>query len=186
MIDLKPACQRMIDLLAGATDDQLTSPSPCTEYTVRDLIGHVDQGCRTFTAIAQQDEGELARLGADPDVAHLGPDWRDDVARHAQTLGKAWDNPEAWQGSADVGSLNLSNGLWGKIALTELVVHGWDIAKATKQSFDLPEQTLQACFDHVAGFVPNAPVQNLWAPPTDVAPDATLLDRIVAMTGRVP
>jgi hypothetical protein len=33
--------------------------------------------------------------------------------------------------------------MWGKIALTELVVHGWDIAKATGQPFDLPEGTGQ-------------------------------------------
>ena len=52
--------------------------------------------------------------------------------------------------------------LWGKITLTELVVHGWDIATATGQPFDLPERTLQACFQHVATFVPNAPVLGLW------------------------
>jgi hypothetical protein len=51
--------------------------------------------------------------------------------------------------------------MWGKITLTELVVHGWDIATATGQPFDLPEHTLQACFQHVATFVPNAPVPGL-------------------------
>jgi len=103
-----------------------------------------------------------------------------------QALGKAWDDPAAWEGIGNVPDSDLSNTTWGKITLTELVVHGWDIATATGQPFDLPEQTLQACFDHVAVFVPNAPLPDLWGPPAEVPPDASLLDRIVAITGRVP
>jgi uncharacterized protein (TIGR03086 family) len=121
-----------------------------------------------------------------PDAVHLSPHWRDIVTQHIGELGEAWDDPLAWQGSANVPGLDLSNEMWGKITLTELIVHGWDIAKATGQSFDLPERTLQACLDHVAKFVPNAPVPALWGPPVDIAPDAALLDRIVAITGRAP
>ena len=83
---------------------------------------------------------------------------------------------------------DLSNETWGRIALTELVVHGWDLAVATGQrideSFDLPEHTLRACLDHVAEFVPDAPFPELWGTPVVVAPDAPLLDRILAITGR--
>jgi uncharacterized protein (TIGR03086 family) len=184
VIDLKPACHRMIDVLTGVTEDQLTSSSPCTEYTVGDLIDHIDQVSRGFTALANQ--ADLPATDTGPDAAHLGRGWRDSVAEHLQALGKAWDDPAAWQGSTDLRGLELSNELWGKIALTELVVHGWDIAKATGQSFDLPEHTLRACFDHVVEFVPNAPIPELWGPPVKTAPGATLLDRIVAITGRIP
>jgi uncharacterized protein (TIGR03086 family) len=95
-------------------------------------------------------------------------------------------DPAAWQGSASVPGPDLSSEMWGKSTLTELAVRGWDIAKATGQLFDLPEHTLQACLDHVATFVPNAPIPALWGPPVNVAPDATLLSRIVAITGRAP
>ena len=71
--------------------------------------------------------------------------------------------------------VELSNTTWGKITLTELVVHGWDIAIAIGHPFDLPEHTLQACFDHVAVFVPNAPLPDLWGPPVEVPQDAALL-----------
>jgi uncharacterized protein (TIGR03086 family) len=103
-----------------------------------------------------------------------------------RSLGEAWDDPAAWQGSSDAGGLVLSNELWGKIALTEMVVHGWDIARATGRPFDLPEQTLRACLDHVAVFVPNAPLPELWGTTVVVGEDAPLLDRIVAITGRTP
>ena len=175
----------MIEVLAGVTDDQLTSASTCSEYTAGDLIDHVDQVSQGAIALAQR-AAQLPGTGTGPVAAHLDPGWRDSVPRHLRELGEAWDNPAAWQGSGNVPGSDLSNETWGKITLTELVVHGWDIAKTTGQPFDLPERTLQACFEHVAEFVPNAPVPALWGPPVDVAPDATLLNRIVAITGRTP
>jgi hypothetical protein len=61
-----------------------------------------------------------------------------------RSLGKAWDDPAVWEGMGNVPGSDLSNSTWGKIALTELVVHGWDIATATGEAFDLPENTLPA------------------------------------------
>lgn len=186
MIDLKPACERMNEVLAGVADDQLSNPSPCVEYTVGDLIDHVDQVCRGSAAVARQDLDETVGAGTGPRALTLEPRWRATVAQHVTAVGEAWDNAAAWEGGANVPGSDLSNEMWGKITLTELVVHGWDIAKATGQPFDLPEYALEACLDHVASFVPNAPVPSLWGHPVNVALDATLLDRIVAITGRTP
>jgi hypothetical protein len=32
----------MIDVLAGITDDQLAGATPCNDFTVADLLGHVN------------------------------------------------------------------------------------------------------------------------------------------------
>ncbi len=109
MIDLNPACQGVIDVLAGVTDDQLTSSSPCTEYSVGDLIDHVDHVSRLFTALALQETDDLQRIATGPGAAHLDPDWRDSVAQDVRALGKAWDDPVAWQGSGNVPGSDLSN-----------------------------------------------------------------------------
>jgi hypothetical protein len=69
VIDLKPACHRMIEVLAGVAGDQLTSSSPCAEYTVGDLIDHVDQVSRGAIALAHH-TAELPRTGTGP--ARLG------------------------------------------------------------------------------------------------------------------
>ncbi len=103
-----------------------------------------------------------------------------------QQLGEAWANPGAWRGTSNGAGVDLPNEVWGKIALTELVVHDWDLAKATGQPFGLPEETLRACFDHVAEFVPNAPVEGLWGAAAEVPADAPRLDWIVDITGRNP
>lgn len=176
MIDLRPACAALGGVLAGVTTEQLTAPTPCSEYTVSDLVDHLDEVSQGFAALARKDTGE--------------PTSTDDlalVAEHVTALGEAWAEPSAWQGSTDAGGgLELANEVWGRIALTEVVVHGWDLATATGQPFDVPEQTLRACLAHVTEFVPNAPVPELWGPAVAVPPDAPLLERIVATTGRTP
>ncbi|WP_158883294.1 TIGR03086 family metal-binding protein [Amycolatopsis anabasis] len=183
MIDLKPACQRMIDVLDGIADERLTGPTPCTEYTVGDLIDHVGEAARGLTAVARK---EPVDVRAEASAAHLGDGWRAAVTRHVRSLGEAWDDPAAWAGMGPAAGPELPNRLWGRIALTEMVVHGWDLAQATGQPFDLPGETLRACLDHVAEFVPKAPVEGLWGPAVEVPADAPLLDRILAVTGRTP
>jgi uncharacterized protein (TIGR03086 family) len=181
MIDLKPACHRMIDVLAAVSDEQMGNATPCTDYTVGDLIDHVDLVARGSTGLALQAPGP-----GDLETVHLQPDWQHRVAAHLRAMGEAWDDPAAWEGDGSARGSDLSNETWAKIALTELVVHGWDIAVATGQTYTLPEHTLQACLDHVAVFVPNAPVPGLFGPAVEVHPMAPLLDRIVAITGRTP
>ncbi|CDR18244.1 TIGR03086 family metal-binding protein [Streptomyces iranensis] len=183
MIDLKPVCRQMIDVLAGVSNEQLTSPTRCTEYTVHDLILHVDGASQGFIGIARKDADTAA---AEPSAANLGDDWRVSIVENVRALGDAWHDPAAWQGRTDAAGVDLPNDTWGRIALTEIVVHGWDIARATDQPFDLPDDTLRACYAHVAAFVPNAPVEGLWGPAVEVPTEASLLDRIVAITGRRP
>ncbi|MEV6557205.1 TIGR03086 family metal-binding protein [Nocardia sp. NPDC051756] len=178
MIDLKPACDTMIDLLLGTSADQLDRPTPCSEYTVALLIDHIGGVAQRFTAFARKDTGDIPReIAAHPKV----------VAERVRTLGLAWDDPSAWQGTTALSAdLEQSNELWGRIALTEMVVHAWDLAQATDRPFTLSTPTLHACLDHVVAFIPNAPIPELWSSAVETSDDAALIDRIVAVTGRNP
>ncbi|WP_405778125.1 TIGR03086 family metal-binding protein [Streptomyces sp. NBC_00859] len=188
MIDLKPACREWNDLLADVSDEHLTKPTPCSEYTVRDLIVHIAEAAQGFTMIARRASGGGGDTDPSPEPAAvgLGDQWHEVVAAKVRTLGGAWDAPAAWAGRTDAAGVELTNERWGRIALTEMVVHGWDLAQATDQPFSLPHETLQACFDHVAEFIPNAPVPSLWGPAVDVPAGAPLLDQLVGLTGRRP
>lgn len=187
MIDLKPACRRMNDVLAGVSTQQLGDPTPCDQYDVGDLIDHVAGLCGKLTAVARKNGAPGAAPAAAPSSANLPEDWRPGLAASVRELGEAWDDPASWEGTGDAGvGFELPNALWGRIALTEVVVHGWDLAHATGQPFELPEQTLRDCFDHVAAFTKEAPVEEFWGPPVEVAPDAPLLHRLLGATGRRP
>jgi hypothetical protein len=58
--------------------------------------------------------------------------YADKNALSIDVLAAAWQEPSAWQGTTDLG-VTLTNEVWGRIALTEMVVHGWDLATATDQ-----------------------------------------------------
>ncbi|MFG3257790.1 TIGR03086 family metal-binding protein [Streptomyces sp. NPDC048172] len=179
VIDLKPACRRMSEVVEGVGDGQLDGPTPCAEYDVSALIGHVAQVARGFAAVARKEEAGDGPLSAPPEEG-----WREALAKELGALGEAWDDPAAWEGESGGAGVELPNALWGRITLTELVVHGWDLARATGQPFGLPEETVHACYAHVAEFVPNAPLPELWGTPVEVPENAPLLDRLLGITGR--
>lgn len=178
MIDLRPACRELSELVAHLADDQLQKGTPCEKYSVRELLDHVDEGARGFAA-AGGTEGAAGALDFEGE-------WREVLGKRLSVLGEAWNDPAAWVGDSDLAGLGLSNEEWGKIALTEVVVHGWDLAKATGLPFRLPEDTVQACYDHVAGFLTEPPVPELWGPSVEVPAGAPLMDRLVGIAGRQP
>lgn len=180
MIGLIPACRELSALVTGLTDDELDNPTPCTEYSVRQIVTHLDGGGQAFTAMATRKTDEQ------PELVVGAEGWRGTFADHLEALGTAWNALDAWQGTSEGAGVELPNEIWGRIALTEVVVHAWDLAKATGRSVELPEETVQACFDHVVGFLDVPVVPELWGPPIEAEPDAPLLDRVVAITGRKP
>jgi len=55
--------------------------------------------------------------------------------------------PEAWEGEAEAGGVTMLAHVMGKVAANELVVHGWDLVRATQQPFDSDPASLQASFE---------------------------------------
>ena len=148
---------------------------------------HVDQVARGAVALAARDEDRMrAAASIVADGSRLGPGWRDELRGHLGAAASAWTDPAAWDLRVAVPGSDLGAPTWARITLTELVVHGWDLAIATGQPFDLPVPTVEACWDHVRVFVPDAPFPDLWGPPVAVGPGAPVLDRILATTGRDP
>lgn len=48
-------------------------------------------------------------------------------------MAEAWRSPEAWTGTIAAGGIELTALVTGAIGFDELVVHGWDLARATGQ-----------------------------------------------------
>jgi uncharacterized protein (TIGR03086 family) len=57
------------------------------------------------------------------------------VAESNTILVVAWRAPVAWDGMTEVGGVSLSGAMTGGFALNELILHGWDLARATDQAF---------------------------------------------------
>jgi uncharacterized protein (TIGR03086 family) len=189
MIDLEPATRQMAALIGGVTDAQLGNPTPCPDYSVGDLVDHIGGLSLAFTAAARKDLSGPAGQGPSGDGARLGPDWRREFPTRLAALAEAWRVPSAFEGMTQAGGIDLPGEVAALVALDEVVVHGWDLARATGQRYECDESTLEAVRGFVSQFAApdqDAESNGLFGPAIPVAADAPLLDRVIGLTGRDP
>lgn len=184
MIDLTNACQRTADVLASVGDDQLGLPTPCENLSLDALIAHIGVLAAAFTAAARTDFGPLTDTPP-VDGAPLDADWRSTYPPRLAALADAWRDPEAWQGMTRAGGVELPAEVMGSVALAEVVIHGWDVARAIGRPYDTDPATSSGCLAHLTQFDPDG-TEGMFGPAVPIAADASELDRIVAMSGRDP
>ncbi len=185
-IDFRPTTTRLARVVAGIGDDALDGPTPCPAYTVADLAEHVVGLTTAFTHAATREPLDPS-LMRDGDGDQLPVGWRERLATDLDALADAWDDPAAYDGTTMAGPVEMPAYEAGLVALDELVVHGWDLARSTGQDWSPDPAAVAACTAFVAGF--DAPANDdggLFGPPVAVGDDATDLERLVAMTGRDP
>jgi len=181
----------MADLVAGVPEapDDLLRPTPCQQYRLGDLLEHLGTMAVAFRAAATKETEGIGDRPASGDMDHLAEDWRTRIPLDLLALAEAWSSPSAWTGMTKVGGIDLPGEACGVICLDEVVLHGWDLAKATDQPFTCEESALAVCYDLVASF--SAPGQEemrarLFGPEVPVPEDAPLLDRLLGLSGRDP
>ena len=188
-VDLEPATRRMAAVVSGVPEKRLEGPTPCPAYTVGDLIDHVGGLTLAFTAAATKDNTGTGSQGPSGDAARLGADWRTRIPRDLTTLADVWRDPAAWSGTTQAGGLELPGEVAGLVTLDELVIHGWDLARASGQTYDCDRRLLEVVYSFVAKFSEpgqEAAREGLFGPVVEVPEDAPLLDRVVGLTGRDP
>jgi uncharacterized protein (TIGR03086 family) len=189
MVDLEPAARRTADLIRGVPEERLGGPTPCPAYRLGDLVDHVGGLALAFTAAATKDTDALAGQGPSGDAARLGDDWRTRIPRDLVAMAEAWRDPSAWSGMTKAGGIDLPGEVAGLVALDELVVHGWDVARASGQAYEPDPQLLEAVHGFVSQFSgpgQEAAREGLFGPVVEVPDDAPLLDRVIGLTGRDP
>ena len=83
------------------------------------------------------------------------------------------------------GGVELPAEVMGNVALAEVVIHGWDVARTIGAPYDADAATLDACLAHLAQFDPVG-TDGMFGPAVPVADDADDLDKVVALSGRDP
>jgi uncharacterized protein (TIGR03086 family) len=110
------------------------------------------------------------------------------IPQRLAELAEAWNVPEAWEGMSMAGGISMPGAITGLVANNELVLHAWDLAKATGQPYAVEPENLQASWQMVYD-TPDAPAEEregLFGPRIPVAEDAPMLDRTLAYAGRDP
>ncbi len=187
LIDLRPAARQLATIVRGVRDDQLGDPTPCPDYSVGDLLDHIGGLATAFTWAATKESLTKPDRTPSGDATQLGADWRTRIPRDVEALAVAWCDPAAWTGLTKAGPVEMPGEIGGLVALDEIVVHGWDVATATGQPFDVDAPALEAVHGFAAMFSGPGTEEDRtggFGPELTVADDAPLFDRVLAMLGR--
>ncbi|MFE9304183.1 TIGR03086 family metal-binding protein [Streptomyces sp. NPDC006856] len=184
--DLGPAARRITTLLGPVDDGSLDGPTPCPAYAVRELLGHLTGLATAFRDAARKDLGPSTATPPDAALPVLEDDWREALPRRLEEVAAAWRAPDAWTGTTRAGGIDLPGEVAGVVALNELVIHGWDLARSTGQPYAAGEAELRSCEALLAPDADDPDRGGIFAPPLPVAADAPLLDRVIALSGRRP
>ncbi|MFF1740137.1 TIGR03086 family metal-binding protein [Streptomyces mirabilis] len=179
----------VVDAVRGAPVDQYHNPTPCSAWTVKDLVNHI-----AMMLLMTRDAG--IRTASDPGLLTASPvpllagrpesEWALLVAGRAEPAARAWSEPAAWEGEAGLGGPPMPATALGGILIAEFTVHAWDTAAATGQRLTIPAALAEATFATYSREAPRMRSLGLLGDEVPQDADAPVLDRALALTGRNP
>ncbi|MFL9656879.1 TIGR03086 family metal-binding protein [Streptomyces sp. PB17] len=186
-LDLGPQTRILARLADGVRDDRLADPTPCPDLAVRNLLGHLTGLAVAFRDAARKDLGPTTDTSPEASVPDVGPGWREELAKALGELADAWREPDAWTGMTRAGGIDLPGDVAGAVVADELVIHGWDLARATGQDYAPDPAALQAAYGLLAAAAQESDRdQGMFGPVVAVPADAPLMERAVGLSGRDP
>ena len=184
--DLRKALARtqgwVAELLAGVTAEQLSLPTPCAEFDVAQLVGHLYGVADRVEAMGHGRPAASVPAFVDALPEDLVGGYRERTARSQE----AWADEESLSRVVVAPFGPLPGAQVIGVYVSEQLTHGWDLAVATGQPAEaapdlaaLGEQSIRAVLDALprGGVVPFGPV-------VEPAPDAGPTGRLAAYLGR--
>jgi uncharacterized protein (TIGR03086 family) len=182
---LRAAATAMEGVIAGIGPAHWSAPTPCPAWSVADLTDHVVAGNRRFASAlrgepalpSQPDDGDADGNGAtDRLVAYR---------RSVDHLYEAFAAPGALDRIVSVPFGQVPGAVALHLRVVELVVHGWDLARATDQHLDVPDDVVRAELEFTRQTLPRVPADRMpFGPPQPAGEEASTLDELAALLGR--
>ncbi|MGQ0805758.1 MAG: TIGR03086 family metal-binding protein [Actinomycetota bacterium] len=130
--------------VAGIGTDQWKAPSLCEGWDVRELVNHIVSG--NYWA------GELARGKTIEEVGDrlagdiLGDDPLGEYDTSSGAASAAFHMPGAMEAPCAVSYGPVPGEVYAGHRFLDVVIHGWDVAKATGQDTKLAPELVEACW----------------------------------------
>lgn len=156
--------------------EQLDLPTPCADFTVRGVLEHMIAGATAFAA---------AYRG----VAPAEPDLTEPVSSVQRALGELADaiaEPGALDRTIDAPFGAIDGESFARFVVLDGLVHGWDLATATRQPYDPPAEVVAAADGFAHDVLDPLRDGQTFAAAVDPDPGATPIERLAAYTGRRP
>jgi uncharacterized protein (TIGR03086 family) len=154
-------------------------PTPCPDWSVRDLMNHLVLGHRRFAAAltggTAPTPGEDL-LQSDADTAYRAS---------GEAMLAAFRAEGALERMISVPAGTLPGLVACELRVVEAMVHGWDLARATGRSLEFPAGMVEESIAFSRIQLGRLPADRTpFGPSQHVADDAPALDRLAALLGR--
>ena len=186
---MRTSSQLAATVIAGTTPSQHGGPTPCTDFSVADVINHLAFGFEMARRSGLREDWD-PKWQPDSTAPTLegvpAAEWASVCGREAPRTAQAWSDPAAWEGESAMGSSAMPATMVGSMMTAEFVIHGWDLATATGQPYDPAEEVVQAAIAGVEPMLDMGRDGGWYGAEVKVQDSAPALHRLLAMTGRDP
>jgi uncharacterized protein (TIGR03086 family) len=164
--------------------DQMTLPTPCADFDVRALLGHLEFVLRRIAAIGRdEDPFSVTERHDVPDTGWLAA-W----IEAAHEVQAAWTDPAILDQPRTLPWMVMPGRAALAVYTSEVVIHTWDLARATGQHPVWDDDVVALASATMEMAIPSAerPAEVPFADAVSVPADASAIDRLVSWTGRRP
>src|SRR4051794_15302255 len=166
--------QHAHEVIGGVKADQYADKTPCTEWTVRDLLEHMIGVVHGLGAAAAGERSAPFELAADP---------ADQFQVASQAALAAWRQPGVLDRVVDAGPGPMPGRVLASINLLDTATHTWDLASATGQSQELPSSVAVAAMEASRMIVTDELRNGRFGPEQHAPTGASATQELVAFLG---
>lgn len=163
------------------TPDQWDSPTPCGDWSVRDLVNHLTGEQLWVPELLMG--ATIGEVGGRFDGDVLGDDPLAAWTEAAEAAREAWAVPGATELTVHLSFADTSGQYYLDQLTTDLVIHSWDLAEGIGRLTRLPDGLVEFALGEFAGYG-DLSGSGLFDPPLPVPGDAGPQTRLLALTGR--
>ena len=173
----------------------LDRPTPCTRWDLRHLLNHLIGAQQLLTgAVAAPPPGTSPGLDADAatvsqtlaDADLVGTDPVGAYDAMVERAMAVWRTPDVLSGTCELPFGPAPVQVAARIALLDAVVHGWDVARATGEAADIPDELAEPILAFAPDLLAGAPRGTAFADEVTTDKPNSASDRLVAFLGRKP
>lgn len=168
--------RRFADLVAAVPPDRWDDPTPCEDWSVRQLVGHVVQTQSIFRKLVGREQIATPDVATDPAGA-----WE---AARTVILADLEDPQRATAEFDGVTGRSTFERAVDRFLCIDLVVHGWDLARATGQDDRIPPEDLAHVRAHTEALSDLLRSPGAFGPPVEPPAGADEQTRLLAFLGR--
>ncbi len=164
--------------VAGVPDGRWSSPSPCEDWDARQVVEHVVNAQGMFLGFIGEELGDVPSVADDANGA-----WDAARARVQSALDDPTRADREFEGFLGRSSFSAAV---DRFLNCDLVIHRWDLARATGQDDAVSPGDAERVLDIAHGFGDEFRGPGAFGPEVPVAPDADVQTRMLAYCGRQP